>query len=170
MSKNIFRIILLISILLCGKHSFSQQRMEPGKMSYIYTNHPYCILYNDTLYSGSKEFRKLFYRTGNMPLVDLYKLHQSCKVWGNGIVYLGTIASIWGVATLSNKTTSSSQRTLGWISLLGGVGCDIGGEILILNGQKALATAVHLFNMKYSKKASVNLGVGDRAAGLVINW
>jgi len=170
MSKGILGTILLMSILFSGVYSYSQQRMEPGKMIYIYTNHPYCILYNDTLYSGSKEFRKLFYKTGNKPLIDLYKLHQSCKIWGNGIIYVGTIASIWGFTAISNKSSNTSQRTLGWVGLLGGIGCDIGGEVLIMNGQKALATAVHLFNIKYSKKTSVNLGVGYRAAGLVINW
>ncbi len=165
-----FLRFILIAFLFCyADMCMAQQKLEPGKMSYIYTSHPYCILYKDTIYAGSREFRKLFYRTGNQPLIDLYKLHQKCKIWGNGITYVGTIASIWGIATISDKTSSSSQRTLGWVSLIGGVGCDIGGTILIMNGQKALATAVHLFNLKYAK-ATVGIGVGAQEAGLVMNW
>ena len=157
-------VLLFFSTML-----HAQQKMESKNMNYIYTSHPYCILYHDTLFSGSKEFRKLFYRTGNHPIIDLYKLHQSCKVWGNGLTFVGTLATIWGIAKVSDRSINSSERSLAWVGILGGLGCDIGGEILILNGQKALATAVHLFNLR-SSKTSVNLGVGNKEAGVVLNW
>ena len=85
------------------------------------------------------------------------------------MTYIGTFATLWGVIKVSDRSISSSERSLAWISIIGGVGCDIGGTALITNGQKALATAVHLFNIKNSK-TSFNIGVGNKEAGLVLNW
>jgi len=163
------KLIVITGLICCCSTLHAQQKVASGKMSYIYTSHPYCILYHDTLFSGSKEFRKLFYLTGNAPIINLYKLHQSCKIWGNGMTYIGTLATLWGVVKVSDKSITSSERSLAWVSILGGVGCDIGGTVLITNGQRALAAAVHLFNVKNSK-TTINLGVGNKEAGLVINW
>ena len=163
------KLIVFISFIFCCNIVYAQQKVDHDKMNYIYTSHPYCILYHDTLFSGSKEFRKLFYLTRNEPIINLYRLHQSCKVWGNGLTFVGTLATLWGVIKVSDKSISSSERSFAWVSIIGGVGCDIGGTALIMNGHKALATAVHLFNLN-NKKTAINLGVGNKEAGLVMNW
>ena len=165
----VMKIIVFISFVFCCSSLCAQQKLESGNMNYIYTSHPYCILYHDTLFSGSKQFRKLFYLTRNEPIINLYKLHQSCKVWGNGLAFVGTLATLWGVVKMSDRNISSSERSLAWAGIIGGLGCDIGGTALIMNGHKALATAVHLFNLKHSKTA-LNMGIGDKEAGLVVNW
>jgi len=167
--NKFFVAILFFAFLLCKtNHTKAQQKMDSG-MNYIYTNHPYCILYHDTMYSGSKEFRKLFYRTGDLQLINLYKQHQRNKIWGNIVTDLGTVSLIWGIVAMSDTKSPASQRSIRWIATVGGLGCDIVGGILMMNGQSSLASAVHLFNTKH-QKASVNIGLGYEAAGLVVNW
>ena len=167
-----YRLVVLITFcfLICNTNKVSaQQKLDTGRMNYIYTDHPYCILYHDTLYSGSKEFRKLFYRTGDLQLINLYKQHQRNKIWGNIVTDIGTLSMLWGIVAISDSKSDASQRTIRWVATIGGLGCDIVGSILIMNGQRSLASAVHLFNTK-NQKASVGIGVGYEAAGLVVNW
>ncbi|MBA4198536.1 MAG: hypothetical protein C0459_13390 [Chitinophaga sp.] len=158
----------LILIIILGCISFSvkaQLRLEPKQMVFVPTQKPNSIYYHDTLYRGSQEFKYLFYKTLDKDLIALYEKHQSNKVWGNIFTTLGTLATTAGII----MATNGSDKTAGWITAGSGLACTITGGYLILKGQVNLAKAVNLFNDRYAK-TQVGIGIGNKQAGLVINF
>ncbi|MBS1627023.1 MAG: hypothetical protein JSR09_08000 [Bacteroidetes bacterium] len=162
--KHILSILIVVFIISIGAKA--QQRLDPQQMSFVPTQKPNSIYYNDTLYKGSKEFQYLFYRTLNKDIIALYNKHQSNKIWGNVLTTLGTLATTTGVIMATSK---NGDKTAGWIILGGGLACTATGGYLILQGQVNLIKAVSLFNYKYAK-TQVGIGVGNKQAGLIVNF
>ena len=162
--KHLLSTLIVVFIISTGIKA--QQRLDPKQMSFVPTQKPNSIYYNDTLYKGSKEFQYLFYKTLDKDLIGLYKKHQSNKVWGNIFTTIGTLATTVGVIM---ATSNNNDKALGWITAGGGLACTITGGYLILQGQVNLIKAVNLFNYKYAK-TQVGIGVGNNQAGLVVNF
>ena len=159
------KTVLLFVCLLAGFFVMAQQKLDPKGMTYVVAAKPNSIIYHDTLYSGSKQFKNLLYRTRNMDLVFLYEKHQSNKITGQVIGVAGALATIIGIGRLS----SADQKGLGWALLGGGFAATLTGAYLAVMGQKNLQMAVSLFNQKYSR-AAIGIGVSDRSAGLVYKF
>ena len=86
------RICICLFVFICVDQSgFAQQRMEPGSMNYLYAPKPNSILYHDTLFKGSKQFRQLFFRQHDPALMLLYDKHQSNKIFGQIFGITGTL-------------------------------------------------------------------------------
>jgi hypothetical protein len=161
---------LIFALILCciSKQLFAQQRINPKQMVYIVNAKPNSILYRDTLYYGSRQFKALFYRTGDSKLIHLYNKHQSNKVWGNILTLTGSIASVFGVVYATSNSSSSEQKTTGWIVTGAGFACSVTGGVLMVSGQRRLYEAVKLFNLTYNKTAGI--GISGNSAGLVVNF
>ena len=118
-----YRCFLLQCFLLLGLCSHAQQPLPQKQMTYLSTAKPNSIFYNDTFYNGSREYRKLFYRTKDPQLIHLYKKHQFDKIVGfalntTGIISLtaGTIQSVNDLlvaAYLFNKRYGNPKAAIG---------------------------------------------------------
>ena len=157
-------VLIFISSCFC---SIAQQKVDAGKMNYIYNTKPNSILYNDTLYKGSRQFRNLFYRTGDPVLIGLYKSHQSNKIWANIIGCTGIVAMAVGVSNTSNRTIRN--KTAGWILTCSGLAATVVGGRLLLCAQDDLRAAVTFFNYKHSK-ASAGIGFSGNRVGFVFKF
>ncbi|MES2004270.1 MAG: hypothetical protein V4450_07100 [Bacteroidota bacterium] len=157
--------IVLLVLLVAGISAQAQQKLDPKGMNYVVAAKPNSIIYHDTLFSGSRQFKELFYRTGNRDLIFLYDKHQSNKVAGQIIGILGTVATIIGIDRLS----SADQKGLGWGLLGGGFAATLTGGYLVVMGQKNLQMAVSLFNQKYGR-AAIGIGASNQSAGLVYKF
>ena len=135
-------------------------------MNYLFNPKQNAVLYNDTLYKGSSQYARLFYRTHDIDLINLYQRHQSNKIWGNILGTAGALATGFGVAY---ATGTGNNKTAGWITLGSGLACTIFGTYLIQAGQKNMLIAVQLFNQKYNKNTA-GIGISGNAAGLVVNF
>lgn len=153
-------LFLLVSIT-----SNAQQRLNPKGMTYLITQKPNNIIYHDTVYSGSRQFRDLFYRTEDNELIMRYKKHQSNKITGQAMGFVGTIAIVIGIRKLSDD----GQKGLGWGLIGGGLASAITGGYLTMKGQQHLQMAVTLFNQKYHR-AALGIGVSENTAGLVYKF
>jgi hypothetical protein len=162
--KRILALVLLGSICCTGVTA--QQKIDRTNMTYLIGVKPNNIVYHDTLYSGSKQFRSLFYRTNDPELILYYDRHQSNKIAGQVLSITGTIATIVGIGMV---TSGNSDKGTGWIVLGTGFATTLTGGYLIFKGQQNLMNAVVLFNHKYNRP-SVGIGVGDRQAGLVLKF
>jgi hypothetical protein len=162
--KGIF--FLTTFFLLLGYFSNAQQRLEPRAMNYVNNAKPKSIIYHDTLYSGSKQFEQLFYRTADMELIRLVKKHQSNKITGQILGFAGTIATIIGI---NRVTSGSTEKGLGWALIGGGFAATLTGGYLTLMGQKNLIMAITLFNQRYHQ-AALGIGVSQNTAGLVYKF
>jgi len=163
---KIVRIIpVLFLFLLSTNKTQAQQRIDPKQMNYIINPKPNTIIYNDTLYRGSNQFKYLFYRTGNLQLINLYKKHQQNKIIGNILGIIGAFSTVAGVSI----TSSPNTKTAGWILIGSGFTSTIVGGYLIASGQKNLLQAVYLFNQEHNKTA-IGLGIAGDRAGLVVNF
>jgi hypothetical protein len=163
MKRLLLLTIMLISISVSTK---AQQRIPRGEMSYLMATKQNSIIYRDTLYSGSQQFKYLFYRTRDETLIRFYEKHQSNKLIGSALGAAGAIAIFTGVSKLSNSSSSKGEA---WAWLGGGVAGLLSGGYLIFMGQQNLQAAVTLFNQRYGH-TSLNLGMGDKQAGLVLKF
>ncbi|MDI9365399.1 MAG: hypothetical protein QM541_10640 [Flavobacterium sp.] len=160
--------IFLFTISVCtAVAAFAQQPYNPNKMVFAPTNKPNTIIYNDTIYKGSSQFKNLFLRTGNVELAMLYREHQTNKITGNIVTTIGTVATIVGV---SEATKSGGNNTVGWLVTGGGLVATITGGYLILVGQRRLVAATELFNKHYATKATVGAGFTNNGIGVVVKF
>jgi len=126
---------------------------------------PNNIIFHDTVFTGSRQFKELFYRTNNSELISYYKKHQSNKITGQITGFIGTIVMVIGIHNIS----SDDHKGLGWALAGGGLAATIAGGYLSFKGQQNLQMAVDLFNQKYHL-ASLGIGVSQNAAGLVYKF
>jgi len=162
--KSVF--LLAISICLTAT-VFAQQPYDHNKMVFAPTNKPNTIIYNDTIYKGSTQFKTLFLRTGNAELIKLFQQHQTNKIAGNVVTFIGTIATVVGV---SEATRNGGNNTVGWLVTGGGLVATITGGYLILVGQQRLIAATELFNKKYATKATAGVGITNNGVGVVVKF
>lgn len=160
--------IILLTVFLCAVSIslVAQQRVEPKAMNYLISSKPNNIIYNDTLYKGSLQFKQLFYRTRNPELIHFYEKHQSNKIAGQVIGIAGTLASIFGVSRISS---SSTDKGVGWALLGSGFAATLAGGYLTVMDQRNLQMAVDLFNQHHNKTA-LGIGFSDKRAGLVFKF
>lgn len=151
MKKNYGKLFLgiVFIVLLAGSNRLgAQQRFDPSKMNYLFNPKQNSIIYRDTVYRGSKEFRELFYRTHDDLLISFYQKHQSNKIWGNAFVGAGTVLTAYGVITLASGNTpgTKTNHTGAWVATGSGLLCTIFGGYLMMEGQKNLLIADHIID------------------------
>jgi hypothetical protein len=135
-------------------------------MSYISTSKPNSIFYNDTLYNGSKAFRKLFLNTKDPQIIELYHRHQVNKVLGSALGTVGSIALTAGCIYASGNHPNIS-RGAGWTMIGTGLITAITGGILIKRATSNLLFATYFFNKRYANsKASIGIS-GDGVSFVV---
>jgi hypothetical protein len=156
----------LLVICVIGSFTFctAQQKFNPKGMNYLIGSKPNNIIYNDSVFRGSNEFKHLFYRTGNPELLALYSKHQSNKIVGQTLGFVGAIGILVGI----NNLNEYSKR-IGWTMIGGGLLTSIAGGYFTLSGQRNLQMAIAIFNQQYNK-ASIGIGIGDKSAGLVYKF
>jgi hypothetical protein len=159
------KYILLLLVVLGALPALAQQRLDPKGMNYVVAAKPNSIIYHDTLFSGSKQFSSLFYRTRDQELIRLLEKHQSNKVTGQVLGLIGTIGTIVGIGQLSR----SDNKGLAWGLIGGGFAMTLTGGYLTLMGQRNLQMAVILFNQRHNQ-ASLGMGVANRSVGLVYQF
>lgn len=143
---------------------WAQQPLTSKGMTYLLAPKQNNIVYNDTVFRGSKEFKHLFFRTGNSELLALYKKHQSNKIWGQAMGVIGTIGVLVGLNNLSG-----AKKSLGWGLMGTGFLSSLSGGYFTLISQRHLTTAINFFNQNYHSKA-IGVGVGDKSVGLVYKF
>lgn len=158
------KYLFLLWLLLGGLYASAQQKMIPGGMNYILSAKPNSILYHDTLFSGSKQFEYLFYRTQDQQLIRLVEKHRSNKITGQVLGLMGTVGTIVGIGQLSG-----SNKGWAWGLIGGGFAMTLTGGYLTLLGQQNLQMAVTLFNQKH-QQTSLGMGVANRSVGLVYQF
>ena len=162
-----YRIFLLAGAFLLGFGTVhAQQKIDPKAMNYVFGAKANNIIYRDTLYRGSSEFKYLFYRTQDPQLMHFYKKHQTNKLIGQSLGLIGGVATIVGIGIVSS---GREDKGSGWVWIGGGFATTLAGGYLIFMGQQNLQAAVDLFNSRYSR-ASLSIGVGDKQAGLVLKF
>jgi hypothetical protein len=152
-------------LLLTSVSSNAQYRLNPNGMNYLVMQKPNNIIYHDTVFTGSRQFKALFYRTGDNELMMRYQKHQSNKITGQVLGFVGTVAMVIGI----RKVSDGDQKGLGWGLIGGGLASAITGGYLTLKGQQNLQMAVTLFNQRYHR-AALGIGVSDNTAGLVYKF
>lgn len=162
MKRAIYFFTFLFVLVSLTSHA--QQRLNPRGMTYLIMQKPNNIVYHDTVFTGSKQFKQLFSRTQDIDLMMHYNKHQSNKITGQALGFAGTIAIIIGIRQLSDD-----QKGLGWGLIGGGFAAALTGGYLTLKGQQHLQMAVTLFNRKYHQSA-LGIGVSDNTAGLVYKF
>jgi hypothetical protein len=165
--KYSFLLILLLDCIFSQSLS-AQELIDHNKMNYLFNPKQNTIIYRDTLYKGSEQFRQLFYRTGDIEIIQLYQKHQGDKIWGGILGILGAFTTGFGVA-YATSSSSSNNKTVGWISAGSGLACTIIGGYLVQCGQKKMMQAVAIFNSKYNK-ITAGFGFSGNNAGLVVNF
>jgi len=163
MKKTIYFSVLLLSLISVSVNA--QQKLNPKGMNYLIMPKPNNIIFHDTVFTGSKQFKELFYRTNDGELVSFYKKHQSNKISGQIVGFIGTIVMVIGIHNIS----SDDHKGLGWALAGGGLATTISGGYLSFKGQQNLQMAVNLFNQKYHL-ASLGIGVSQNTAGLVYQF
>jgi len=176
MKKNYGKLYLgiVFIVLLAGSNRLgAQQRFDPSKMNYLFNPKQNSIIYRDTVYRGSKEFRELFYRTHDDLLISFYQKHQSNKIWGNAFVGAGTVLTAYGVITLASGNTPGTKinHTGAWVATGSGLLCTILGGYLMMEGQKNLLIAVQLFNQRYARsRVTASTGLSANGASFTLNF
>ncbi len=160
---KVCKFLLFFILLISSKNLMAQERVDHQKMNYLINPKQNSILYNDTLYKGSNQFRVLFLSSGDKDLIKLYHQHQAAKISGNIIFTAGTLGIIFASA---NNNISSGTK---WGVIGGGAFCMILGTFNLLKGQMAMYKAVTLFNKKHNK-TTVGFDVTGNNAGLVVNF
>jgi hypothetical protein len=161
------RLLVPMILLLIGfTTATAQQRLDPKGMNYLLATKQNSIVYRDTLYSGSQQFKSLFYRTKDQEIIRYYNKHQTNKVVGSALGLVGTVATLVGIGKL---TSGNPDKGSGWVWLGGGFASLLTGGYLIFMGQQNLLVAVTLFNHRHSN-TSLNIGVGDGQTGLVLKF
>lgn len=164
------RVKLFVLLFFCfagTSYVSAQQKLAPGKMNYLIATKPNNILYRDTLYRGSKEFRQLFARTGDADLMRLYQKHQTTKILSQVLTFAGSFAIGFGIA---NVTSSNGDlKTQGWILIGSGFVAATYGGYLTLKSQQQLLTAVELFNSRHHT-SGLGIGASGTNLGLVYKF
>lgn len=142
----------------------AQQPLNSKGMTYLQASRQNNIVYNDTVFRGSKEFKHLFFRTGDAELLGLYKKHQSNKIWGQAMGFVGTVSVLVGLNNLSGN-----QKGFGWGMIGAGFLSSLTGGYFSLISQRHLNTAINLFNQRY-RRTALGVGVGDKSVGLVYKF
>ncbi|MES2332932.1 MAG: hypothetical protein V4539_25210 [Bacteroidota bacterium] len=163
MKKAIYFFTFLF--LSISYSSSAQQPVNTKGMTYILMPKPNSIIYHDSVFAGSRQFRDLFYRTNDAELISYYKKHQSNKITGQIIGFVGTIVMVVGI----NDIQSINHKGLGWALAGGGFASTLFGGYLSFKGQQNLQTAVTLFNQKYHR-AALGIGTAKNTVGLVYNF
>ena len=160
--------IMILVLLTAGLQtlSYAQQKLDPRGMNYIFNPKPNSIIYHDTLFRGAPQFQQLFYRHGDIRLIELYERHRSNKIAGQVFGVAGAIATLIGVSVVSS---SGGDKGAGWALLGGGFAATLTGGYLTLMSQRNLQMAVALFNSQ-GHRAAVGIGVGDKRTGLVFKF
>jgi hypothetical protein len=158
------QLLILIVFLVVGLCANAQQKFNPKAMNYLIGPKPNNIIYHDSVFRGSNEFKHLFYRTGDPELLKLYSKHQTNKIVGQSLGFIGAISILVGINNLSGDT-----KSFGWSMIGGGLLTSIAGGYFTLSGQRNLQMAIAIFNKQYNT-ASVGVGVGDRSVGLVYKF
>lgn len=161
MKKLIISLMLFCCFIINAQ---AQQPLPAGKMSYTIMTKPNNIIYNDSIFKGSNQFKHLFFRTGNPELIQLYQLHQSNKIAGQAFNFMGAIALVAGISNLSGNT-----KGLGWGLIGSGFLASVAGGYFALKSQQHLMSAVEMFNQRY-KKSTVSLGLGQQSLGVVYKF
>ncbi|MEO8173521.1 MAG: hypothetical protein ABI581_10575 [Sediminibacterium sp.] len=151
--------------LLITYSAKAQQRLDPKGMTYFISQKPNTIIYHDSIFTGSKQFKYLFYRTSDTELISYYKRHQSNKITGQILGFAGTIMTIIGIRNIG----SDDHKSLGWALAGGGFATTLFGGYLSFKGMQNLQTAVTLFNQRYHG-ASLSIGISNNTAGLVYKF
>lgn len=171
--KQLGKFLLLVWMICFAMNVSAQQKIDPSKMNYIISPKPNTILYNDTVYRGSNQFKPLFYRTHDNLLIYHYEKHQSNKVWGNVLGVAGMVATISGVVSLTGQHDANTARntTAAWVTTGSGLLCSIFGGYLLLEGQKHLFIAVQLFNQRNTKtKLNARVGMSVNGPAMTLNF
>lgn len=161
-------ILLLLFVYGFSQSLKAQELIDHNKMNYLFNPKQNAIIYRDSLYKGSEQFRQLFYRTGDIEIIHLYKKHQGDKIWGGILGVLGAFSTGFGVA-YATSSSSSNNKTVGWISAGSGLACTMIGGYLVQSGQRKLVQAVSIFNSRYNKMTA-GIGFSGNNAGLVVNF
>ena len=160
-------LVVFMGLIMTVSSINAQQHYDVKKMVYVQSNKPNTIIYNDTIYKGSSQYKTLFYRTGDKDLMKLYQQHQNNKIAGGIIGTLGSIALFVGVANASSSNTNN--KTPGWIAAGSGLVATIAGGYLVLIGQQKIAIATELFNRRYAK-TTAGIGFTGNRLGLVVKF
>lgn len=160
--SRFFLIVICVfgSIVFCT----AQQKFNPNGMNYLVSPKPNNIIYHDSVFRGSGEFKHLFFRTGNPELLSLYSKHQTNKIVGQSLGLLGAISIFVGINNLSGDS-----KSFAWGMIGGGLLTSIAGGYFTLSGQRNLQMAISIFNQQYNK-TSIGIGVGDKSAGVVYKF
>ncbi len=161
-----FRKVVLLAITFFFTQNWvaAQQKLNRSNMSYIIAPKPNNIVYHDSIFRGSAEFKYLFFRTGDTQLMDLFNKHQSNKIIGQICSLVGAVGILSGV----NRIAGDNKGT-GWALIGGGFITAAAGGYFTLASQKNLVTAVSLFNLQYNQ-ASVGIGLSNQSIGLVYKF
>lgn len=155
---------MIIGFALIGTLVNAQQKFNPKGMSYLGGPKPNNIIYHDSVFRGSNEFKHLFYRTGDAELLKLYSKHQTNKIVGQTLGVIGILSILVGVNNLSGDT-----KSFGWTMIGGGLLTSIAGGYFTLSSQRNLQMAISIFNKQYNT-TSLGIGVGDRSVGVVYKF
>lgn len=156
-------VITVFGFLYCAN---AQKRISPKQMTYLSTSKPNSIFYNDTIYNGSKEFKKLFYNTKDPEIIELYRKHQFNKIMGSGLGTAGSIALTAGIIYASSNHPNISRGT-GWALASTGLVATITGGYLLKRATSNLLFATYFFNKRYTNpKASIRIS-GDGVSFVV---
>ena len=155
---------MIIGFALAGILVNAQQKFNPKGMNYLVGPKPNNIIYHDSVFRGSNEFKHLFFRTGDPELLKLYSKHQTNKFVGQTLGFVGVISILVGVNNLSGDT-----KSFGWGMIGGGLLTSIAGGYFTLSSQKNLQMAIAIFNKQYNT-ASIGIGIGNQSAGLVYKF
>jgi len=166
-SKLQIAAVLLGGILVSLANNLSaQQKVLPNQMNFIVTPKPNSIIYNDTIYNGSRAFRALFLRTNDLQIIEAYKFHQIDKIWGNVLSTTGSIALSLGVVYASSYHPNISRNT-GWIMASSGMIAAITGGYLLNRANTDLLIATYLFNKKQAKQKTA-IGISNNGVSVVV--
>ncbi len=144
----------------------AQQKVFPNKMNFIATPKPNSIIYNDTIYNGSRAYKALFLRTKDPQIIEAYKFHQTDKIWGSVLGTTGSIVLSLGVVYASSYHPNISRGT-GWIMAGTGMIAAITGGYLINRANTDLLIATYLFNKRYALP-NTSIGVSNNGLSVVV--
>lgn len=158
--------IILVFICITASSIFcaAQQKFNPNGMNYLVGAKQNNIIYHDSVFRGSGEFKHLFYRTGNSELLSLYRKHQTNKIVGQSFGVIGALGILVGINNLNGI-----NKSFGWTMIGGGLLTSVAGGYFTLCGQRNLQMAIAIFNQQYNK-AALGIGVGDKSVGLVYKF
>ena len=156
-------LLLIMMLVVLAETGFSQQKLNKSGITYLVAPKTNNLVYHDSVFRGSSEFKHLFLRTGDSRLTGLLDKHQTNKIIGQVAGVIGAVGVIVGINQLS------SDKGLGWAMIGGGFAASVAGGYFTLCSQRNLTMAVSLFNQQYSR-AVADIGVGNRSVGLVYKF